>query len=237
MVMIGCARHAWHLDQEVGLLAQFRHQYFLVALIAHFQKAALLQMSNRLVSAVSALEKRDAMSMRVFKAEIRDCLQAFLRFNHRYWCYEVSSQSMVQDLYAMFGRHLGNTESFNEVRQEILDMGQYLDSDDARRQGESVLRLTVVTILGLVGTIVTGFLGMNLIAEADQPMPIKILYFFIVLVPTIILTLFTVHKSSVLSGFIDTIGDVNTSWRGRMAALKRVRASFAGAKYSSGEHL
>ena len=41
-------------------------------------------------------------------------------------------------------------------------------------QGEAVLRLTVVTIFGLIGTIVTGFLGMNLLAEADQPLAVKI---------------------------------------------------------------
>ena len=39
-------------------------------------------------------------------------------------------------------------------------------ADSLRRQANTVVRLTVVTILGLIGTITTGFLGMNLLAEA-----------------------------------------------------------------------
>ena len=35
--------------RERRLLAQFRHQYFLLFLIAHFHKAALLMLSDRLV--------------------------------------------------------------------------------------------------------------------------------------------------------------------------------------------
>lgn len=49
-------------------------------------------------------------------------------------------------------------------------MNNYLDSDSTRRQTNTVLRLTVVTILGLIGTVATGFLGMNLIAAADEPL-------------------------------------------------------------------
>ena len=41
-------------------------------------------------------------------------------------------------------------------------MSDYLDSDALRRQANTVVRLTVVTIFGLIGTVVTGFLGMNL---------------------------------------------------------------------------
>ena len=45
-------------------------------------------------------------------------------------------------------------------------MSDYLDSDVFRRHANTMLRLTVVTIFGLIGTVTTGFLGMNLIDEA-----------------------------------------------------------------------
>lgn len=203
MTMIGSAKDSWFMDDDQGLLGQFRHQYFLVGLIAHFHKAALLQTSSRLVGAVSALEPDDPESAEQFKLEIRSSLETFLRFSHRYWFLEVSNQTMAQDLYAMFGRHLRNRESFAEIREEILDMGQYLDSEDNRRNAEAILRLTVVTIMGLVGTIVTGFLGMNLIAEADQPLLVKIGFFLAVLIPTSLLTLLLVRQSKRLSGLLD----------------------------------
>ena len=41
-----------------------------------------------------------------------------------------------------------------------------------------MVRLTVVTIFGLIGTVTTGFLGMNLLAEADAPMSRRLLLFF-----------------------------------------------------------
>ncbi len=222
MNIIGCARDAWFTDENHGLLGQFRHQYFLVGLIAHFHKAALLQMSSRIVSAVSGLDVKDPGSSDRFKSEIRASLETFLRFNHRYWFHEVSNQSMAQDLYGLFGRHLSNRESFNEIREEILDMGQYLDSEDSRRNADAVLRLTVVTIAGLIGTIVTGFLGMNLIAEADQPLPIKIGYFFAVLIPTAVLILYVISKSSALSSMLDTASDQRLSGSDRVRALRRL---------------
>ena len=122
----------------------------------------------------------------------------------------------------MFAQHLGNDALFNEVREEVLDMGQYLDSDDSRRQGEAVLRLTVVTIFGLIGTIVTGFLGMNLLAEADQPLAVKIAMFFVVLVPTVVLTMLTVNQSNALSEMLDAIGNSRLSRRERLAILGKV---------------
>jgi Mg2+ and Co2+ transporter CorA len=48
-------------------------------------------------------------------------------------------------------------------------MNQYLDSDSQRRQANTVVRLTVVTTLGLIATVSTGFLGMNLFDETDNP--------------------------------------------------------------------
>jgi len=58
-------------------------------------------------------------------------------------------------------------------------MSHYLDSDSLRRQANTVIRLTVVTTFGLIGTVTTGFLGMNLIAAADQPPLEKLLYFLV----------------------------------------------------------
>jgi hypothetical protein len=39
MVMVGCARERFYSDCDTGMLGQFRHQYFLLAMIAHFHHA------------------------------------------------------------------------------------------------------------------------------------------------------------------------------------------------------
>ena len=62
-----------------------------------------------------------------------------------------------------------------------MDMNEYLDSDSLRRQANTILRLTVVTIMAMIGTIATGFLGMNLIASADDPLVSRAVFFVVVL--------------------------------------------------------
>ena len=86
-------------------------------------------------------------------------------------------------------------------------MGQYLDSDLLRRQSNTVVRLTVVTIAGLIGTTVTGFLGMNLLAWSDAPLLDRTLLFFAVLITTVALTIFTVVRSQRLAEFLDKLSD------------------------------
>jgi Mg2+ and Co2+ transporter CorA len=108
------------------------------------------------------------------------------------------------------------------VKERIHDMNSYLDADSLRRQANTVVRLTVVTIFGLVGTVTTGFLGMNLISEADAPPWQKLFYFLLVFVPTIALTFYTIVKSKGLSDFLDVLSDERTSVRDKVGALVAV---------------
>jgi hypothetical protein len=90
-----------------------------------------------------------------------------------------------------------------------------------------VVRLTVVTLFGLIGTITTGFLGMNLLAEADAPLWRKALWFGVVFVATTWLTIYTMVKSQRLSDFFDALSNDRLGFRGKMAALARVWRSGA----------
>lgn len=108
---------------------------------------------------------------------------------------------------------------YAEVREAIEDMSQYLDSDVLRRQGEMMVRLTVVTTVGLIGMATTGFLGMNLIAEADGPFARKLFIFLIILIPTIAVTIYTVLKSRCLSEFLDKVADERVLVRDKFSAF------------------
>jgi hypothetical protein len=220
LVVIGDARAAFFGCGERGVLAQFRHQHFLLFLIAHFQKAALLMMSDRLVEALEKLEIGDPPSVRRFKRSIRASFEGFLRFTHRYWFHEVSEQAHVRALFHMCSTHLGLDPLYAEVKERVADMNTYLDADSLRRQANTVVRLTVVTILGLIGTVTTGFLGMNLLAEADASLGHKLLIFGIVFVATIMLTVYTMTRSKGLSDFLDALSDERLSvWMKTKALL------------------
>jgi len=219
LIVVGDARSEFYGCRDRGVLAQFRHQHFLLFLIAHFQKAALLMFSDRLVEALKALDIADPVSVRRFKRAIRGSFEGFLRFTHRYWFHEVSEQAQVRALFHLCRTHLQTDPLYAEVKERIADMNTYLDADSLRRQANTVVRLTVVTILGLIGTVTTGFLGMNLLAEAEAPMSRKLWIFGITFVLTTVLTFYTMSKSKGLSDFLDALSDERLSFWAKCKAL------------------
>ena len=217
--MVGDAGDSFFVDREVGMLGQFRHQYFLLFLIPHFHKAALLMLSDRMVDALNRLDIRNAESVKRFKRTVRALLEIFLRFTHRYWFHEVSGEPQGREIYRMTATFLGTDRLYAETREELEDMSDYLDSDSLRRQANTVVRLTVVTTFGLIGTVATGFLGMNLLAMADAPLMTKAGFFLLVLIPVVALTFYTIVKSKRLSDFLEALSDERLPARAKLRTL------------------
>ncbi|MFT7723878.1 MAG: hypothetical protein QM788_13785 [Roseateles sp.] len=222
LVVVGDARSAFFRDGERGVLAQFRHQHFLLFLIAHFQKAALLMMSDQLAEALMGLDVARPETVKRFKRQIRRNYVAFLGFTHRYWFHEVSEQAHVKALFHLCTQHLGTDAVYAEVKERIHDMNAYLDADALRRQANTVVRLTVVTIFGLVGTITTGLLGMNLLDQSHKPLLERALLFTGVLAVATVLTLYTIAKSKRLSDFLDVASDERVGGLDKLRALAAV---------------
>ncbi len=218
--MVGSAGERFFIDRDGGLLGQFRHQYFLLFLIPHFHKAALLMLSDRMADALNRLDIKDAASVKQFKRTIRQLLEIFLRFTHRYWFHEVSDQPQAKELFRMTADFLGTDRLYVETREEIEDMSEYLEGDTLRRQANTVVRLTVVTTFGLIGTVVTGFLGMNLLSLAELPLPAKVGYFLVVLVLTSAVTYYTILKSKRLSDMLEAISDEKLPARAKFSAMR-----------------
>ncbi|MGQ0532854.1 MAG: hypothetical protein ACT4OF_09235 [Caulobacteraceae bacterium] len=222
LVVVGEAKSSFFTGAETGVLAQFRHQHFLLFLIAHFQKAALLMFSDRLVDALNRLDISEPATIKTFKRSIRQIFEIFLRFTHRYWFHEISEQAHTKALFALCAAHLHLDSLYCEVRERIHDMSHYLDADSLRRQANTVVRLTVVTAFGLIGTVATGFLGMNLIDETASPLWLRVLLFAIVLTATIGLTFYTISKSKRLSDFLDALSDEHLPARFKAGAFLAV---------------
>ena len=222
IAMIGEHNNPFFSGRETGALGQFRHQYFLLFLIAHFSKATLLSISDELAVAMNRLTVGDTESVKEFKRTIRQSMEVFLRFTHRYWFHSVSNQEQARFLFRRLREQLRNDELYDEVRTEVMDMSNYLDTDSIRRQANTVLRLTVVTILGLIGTIVTGFLGMNLLAEAEQPFARRTVLFLLVLAATGAVTTLTIVKSKRLADFIDALSDERITWTNKWRVWRKV---------------
>ena len=145
-----------------------------------------------------------------------------LRFTHRYWFHEVSHHEQAQHLFNMCRQHLEVDQLYTDVREEVQDMSQYLEAEAARRQNETMMRLTVVTTFGLIGTVATGFLGMNLFLHSEESGALKLAIFLTVFVPTLLLTFYTVAKSRRLSEFLDALSDEKIGWGMRLRTLLAV---------------
>lgn len=220
--VVGDAASNFFRDAERGVLAQFRHQHFVIFLIAHLHRASLLIFSEVLVDAVNDLDIRNEASVRRFKRRIRANFETFLRFTHRYWFHELSERPHLQALYRLCSRHLRNDSLYEEVRDEIREMSHYLDSDSQRRQSNTVVRLTVITILGLIATVTTGYFGMNIIPFGDGSVGERIVHGAVATVVFVGLVLFAIARSKRLSDFLETLADERVPLGKKMIALGQV---------------
>lgn len=218
-VVVGDAQNDYFHDAMHGILAQFRHQYLLLFLIVHFHRAALLVFSDRLVDAVHDLDIRLPQSIHRFRRRIYAGFEAFLRFTHRYWFHELSERTHIQALYRLSSTHLGNEHLYQEVKEELRDMSQYLDSNAQRQQSTTIMRLTVVSTFSMVGTVTTGLLGMNLIAAADASLSIRSVYFLGTVALTTFFMVLAILKSKQLSDVMDVLADDQKSLSNRLATM------------------
>jgi hypothetical protein len=236
-VMVGEAADTFFVDSNAGLFGQFCHQYFLLFLIPHMHKAALLMLSDRMVNALNKLSIDDPDSIRRFKRTIRQLFEIFLRFTHRYWFHEISDQPQARELYRMTSRYLGNDRLFDEIRDEIEDMSGYLETDTLRRQANTVVRLTVVTVFGMIGTIVTGIFGMNLFGFADLGSHWQVITLVVITVAVTVLLFGTLAKSKRLADFLDAVADERVGARGKIDSFVDVWRSRASRRSPSQEAL
>ena len=91
-----------------------------------------------------------------------------------------------------------------------------------RRQSNTMVRLTVVTILGLIGTTTTGFFGMNLLAWADAPLLDRVVFFLVVLIPFVALTIYTLVKSRRLAEFLDALSDERLTNKQKWTSFRKI---------------
>lgn len=209
-------------DDRTDLLSSFRHQFFQIGTIANFHKGALLNLSNRFSIAVELLKVGDYESVREFKKNVREALELFLRFNHRYWFHEISNQVQAHDIFRRWSHQLGSDDLYSEVREEAQDINQYLDAERTRKASDNSMRLTVVLACGTVGTVATGFLGMNLYSHSDLSTLDKLLVFLVVFVPVTVLGLYTVIISKRLATFMEALSSERLDWHEKLGAFRQI---------------
>ncbi|MBL8529395.1 MAG: hypothetical protein JNL68_17055 [Burkholderiales bacterium] len=73
----------------------------------------------------------------------------------------------------------------------------------------------------MMETVTTGFLGMNLIDKADA-WTLKVAYFLIVGVPSVVLAFYVILKPKRLSDFLDALSDERLSLLSKTVAAENI---------------
>ena len=230
LAIVGSASDPYFVEHEAGLRGHFRHQHFLLFLIPHFHKAALVLLSDRLVGAVADLDVGDTESIKRFKRRIRQLKGGLPPLHPPLLVSRGDRPGPGPRALPHVLRGARHRAPVRRGAKEIQDMSEYLDSDSLRRQSNMVIRLTVVTTAGLIGTITTGYFGMNLLAEADSHLARKIVYFVLGTAATTALTGWTIARSKRLSDFLEALADERLSAREKLAAFTAVWRRPRGAE-------
>lgn len=207
LVVVGWVDVEFFCCCDCGVLVQFCYQYFMIFLIVYFQKVVLLVYLDCLVEVLWWLDIGDLESVKCFKCVICVGFEGFLCFMYCYWFYLIFEQVQVCLFYVMCLQYLEFEVLYVEVKQCISDFVSYLEVDSLCCQVNIVVWLMVVMIFGLIGMIMIGFFGMNLLVEVDVLMWWCIVIFMVIIVLMIWLMLYMIVKFKCFLDFFDVVLD------------------------------
>jgi hypothetical protein len=154
-----------HLLREGFLIHRmFRSRYYLMAVIALFYRATLLDLNER-TALISKRLYRDFHDDREFRQENIDAangvLFEFLHFANFWHFDELASKDEEQEHFEMQCRSYRMAGSLDEVEQSIKRLNASLNEYYTGRQMAAVNRLAVLSLIFGGGAMLTGFFGMN----------------------------------------------------------------------------
>lgn len=150
----------------------FRRHYFQLALIANFNHAALLTLSDRLSQAVDRFGHAGQRG-RALRDAVHAVQRDILQFTHRYWFEEVTNQLQGRHLFGLWRRHLDTPRLFEQVNREAVESDRFLQAEEQGDQTRAAGLLNRVGAVGLGLALATGVLGMNvLVPDVDKLEPI-----------------------------------------------------------------
>ena len=154
-----------HLLREGFLIHRmFKTRYYLMAVIALFYRATLLDLNER-TALVSKRLYRDFHDDREFQSENIDSanslLVEFLHFANFWHFHELANKDEEQDHFEMQCRSYRIDPALQEVEQSVQRLKASLNEYYEGRQMAAVNRLGVLSLVFGSGAMLTGFFGMN----------------------------------------------------------------------------
>jgi hypothetical protein len=160
------AEEPFFLEEPGGIQDHFRHHYFQIALIAHYQKASLLAFLDDLSETVAALPPGKfgiADEKKQFQNRIQEIDRQLAEFTTRYWFPELSNQIQPRELFDMWMKELGTNALYDRVMQEVGRAQELVYSMQSERQTQATLSLTFLAALAATFGVTTSFFAMQII--------------------------------------------------------------------------
>lgn len=143
---LGDGNDKWYFaDEKCGAPAIFRAIYTPMAIIAHFQKAALLTASRRLAELTSY--DKTGVPGPLDEAAFSKLDAQFIAFTQTYWFDEVSPQEQGIELFDMWRRKLRLQPMYDEVRQEIRDIFNAINASHSLKLNKYAAIFAVTSII------------------------------------------------------------------------------------------
>jgi hypothetical protein len=195
-----------------GAPAIFEEIYVPMAIIAHYLRAALLTASV-LLSELSELSERDkeGRPTKLDRKAFENFYLHFIAFTQTFWFDEISPQEQAIKHFSMWREHLRIQELYDEVRQELKDATELINTEIMQEQSKQATKLaksandlaesahgltkiaTIFAIPALAATLVSMFASLLALSSLKLPVelvpvgPLNLVWFVVFLANTLIL--------------------------------------------------
>lgn len=159
--VVDCDEHT--LKEGFLIHRMFSTRYYLMAMIALFYRATLLDFAER-TALVSKRIYRDWEDGKLSKGNVRiatDLRAEFLHFSNYWYFDELANKDEEFEHFILHCRSLRIQPVKKEVDEEIEKLNTSLQSYAHSRNTDAVNRLAVLSLFMGAGAVLTGFFGMN----------------------------------------------------------------------------
>lgn len=158
--------HAYFANENDGAPAIYRHIYVPMAIIAHFQKAALLVTARKLADLTPY--QADGRLAPPQPDDFDAIKRHFMAFTQTYWFDEITPQEQGIELFDLFRRHLRLQAHYDANRQAIQDIVEYIDTQQSEKLNRIAQVFAVFGIALAILSLVVGLLGINTFQLEDN---------------------------------------------------------------------
>jgi hypothetical protein len=158
---------------KLDLVCHFSDIYFDMVLLLFYLRVTCFRFSRELCNVSEHLPKTESKERDKYYKELRQLRLSFALFTNLYQFPLLSNQQQGLEMYEIAKSSLDVVELFNEVRDKIRSVHEYIELQVAHHQDRAVLDLTLVAQMGLPPLLTMAFLTTTPFVDWIRPWGIR----------------------------------------------------------------